>query len=39
MYQTVHKHGHYPIDVALIRARRAELRRAGALSLRAGLPL
>jgi uroporphyrinogen-III decarboxylase len=39
MYQTVQKYGHYPIDVAGIGARRAQLRRAGALSLRAHLPL
>jgi uroporphyrinogen-III decarboxylase len=39
MYGAVHKYGHYPIDVAGIRARRTELRQSGALKLRAGLPL
>lgn len=35
MYQTVHEYGGFPIDVERIRARRAELRRLGALKLRA----
>jgi hypothetical protein len=39
MYQTVHRYGHYPIDVERVRARRAELRHDHALRLRANLPL
>lgn len=35
MYRTVHEYGTYPIDVERIRARRAALRRQGALKLRA----
>lgn len=34
MYRTVHEYGTYPIDVERIRARRAALRRQGALKLR-----
>jgi hypothetical protein len=39
MYQTVHEYGNYPIDIDIIRARRAELRSSGALKLRAAFPL
>ncbi|HEX9118108.1 MAG TPA: uroporphyrinogen decarboxylase family protein [Anaerolineae bacterium] len=39
MYQTVQRYGHYPIDVDQIRGRRKALREAGALNLRALLPL
>lgn len=35
MYRTVHEYGTYPIDMERIRARRAALRRQGALKLRA----
>jgi len=35
MYQTVHKYGSYPLDIDSIRARRTELRKTGALKLRA----
>ncbi len=35
MYHTVHEYGVYPIDVERIQARRAELRKSGALKLRA----
>lgn len=37
MYRTVHEYGTYPIDVERIRARRADLRRQGALKLRQAL--
>ncbi len=37
MYHTVHDYGEYPIDIDRIRARRAELRKKGALNLRADL--
>lgn len=35
MYRTVHEYGEYPIDVERIQRRRAELRKSGALKLRA----
>ncbi len=39
MYKTVHEYGVYPVDIDRIRARRTELRKSGALKLRAEMAL